>query len=818
MTTLANRRLTIWRAVLLTVAVSLLVTLVAPTASQAAPPDAPASTDSVLVVAPHPADATIMAAGITSQLPSYAAGAGVTIAYMTNNDFDGLPAGADGQDEAVAAQTILGRTEATDLIFLGYPDGYLVDVWNTAEGSPGDPFTAPSTGKTETYAEHGVGGTDWFDYNNPGDVHAPYNKEAMVADMYELIDQRRPDHIFLGGPENLNEDYTTTYDVVDLALGQVIDADPSYGAVVHTTVVWHPDVLLHGTWPQDRDAATPIIEDVLLPSPPAAGKSLAENGLIWAEREEFEIPFAWQSDTDGNPKALAIAANVSQGGLGGFIGRFVHLDEIFWTEYRNFPEISIDDVAVTEGGDLEFTVSRTGALNFAASVTATTSDGTADAGDDYTANPGETVDLAVGEASATFTVTTLSDDIDEADETLTVTLTAPTGNATIDDATGVGTITDDDTAGVTVDEGDGLSVIEGGASDTYTVVLDSEPTANVVVTVSPDAQVTAAPSPLTFTPANWDTAQTVIVTGISDGTDETDPHPGVISHTAASTDANYSGITIADATADVIDATGLTIKVEGLTAGSTGVASMFTASVVEGGNGTVTYAWVVTRGATTVATGIGATLSFTPTAGGMHTVTVTPSDDDGSHAPVATPLNVLTDIEDSIFVLDIIWLADEGITAGCNPPTNDEFCPAKNVTRGQMAAFLVRFLGLTDDGGGNTFTDDDGSVFEDDIAKLAAAGITAGCNPPANDQFCPDNNVTRGQMAAFLVRALNLTDDGGGNTFTDDDGSIFEDDIAKLAAAGITTGCNADGTNFCPDSFVTRGQMAAFIRRAANLP
>ena len=57
---------------------------------------------------------------------------------------------------------------------------------------------------------------------------------------------------------------------------------------------------------------------------------------------------------------------------------------------------------------------------------------------------------------------------------------------------------------------------------------------------------------------------------------------------------------------------------------------------------------------------------------------------------------------------------------------------------------------------GTDFVDDDGSVFEQDIEKLAAAGITAGCNPPANTNFCPDSPLTRGQMAAFLVRALNL--------------------------------------------------------------
>ncbi|MEA2002156.1 MAG: S-layer homology domain-containing protein, partial [Actinomycetota bacterium] len=135
----------------------------------------------------------------------------------------------------------------------------------------------------------------------------------------------------------------------------------------------------------------------------------------------------------------------------------------------------------------------------------------------------------------------------------------------------------------------------------------------------------------------------------------------------------------------------------------------------------------------------------------------------------------------------------------------------------QMAAFLVRALDLTDDGGGNTFADvAPGSTFESDIAKLATAGITKGCNPPANTNFCPSDDVTREQMAAFLVRALTLTDTGDGNTFIDvAPGSTFESDIAKLATAGITKGCNPPAnTMFCPGDNVTRGQMAAFLHRA----
>jgi hypothetical protein len=73
-----------------------------------------------------------------------------------------------------------------------------------------------------------------------------------------------------------------------------------------------------------------------------------------------------------------------------------------------------------------------------------------------------------------------------------------------------------------------------------------------------------------------------------------------------------------------------------------------------------------------------------------------------------------------------------------------------------LAAFLVRALDLTDRDPAIDFSDDNGSVFETDIEKLATAGITVGCNPPANTEFCPDKSLTRAAMATFLTRALDL--------------------------------------------------------------
>lgn len=194
-------------------------------------------------------------------------------------------------------------------------------------------------------------------------------------------------------------------------------------------------------------------------------------------------------------------------------------------------------------------------------------------------------------------------------------------------------------------------------------------------------------------------------------------------------------------------------------------------------------------------------------------VTVTVGQRSGQSFPVTFDAPNFSDTATSVFSSEIDWLSDEGITKGCNPPDNTRFCPDSSVTRGQMAAFLVRALGLTDTGDAQ-FSDDNGSVFESDIERLATAGITRGCNPPDNTRFCPDDPVTRGQMAAFLVRALGLTDAGDAQ-FSDDNGSVFESDIKRLATAGITRGCNPpDNTRFCPNDAVTRGQMAAFLFRA----
>jgi spore germination protein YaaH len=171
-------------------------------------------------------------------------------------------------------------------------------------------------------------------------------------------------------------------------------------------------------------------------------------------------------------------------------------------------------------------------------------------------------------------------------------------------------------------------------------------------------------------------------------------------------------------------------------------------------------------------------------------------------ASFGTP--AFTDIAESAFIEDITWLLEHGITNGCG---DGRFCPTESVTRAQMASFIARALSLPA-ATINYFPDDAGTIFEADINRLAAAGITNGCG---NGLYCPNSAVTRDQMASFIARALSLPA-ATADYFSDDAGSLHEPDINRMAAAGITNGCG--GGVYCPTQVVTREQMAAFLHRA----
>ena len=163
------------------------------------------------------------------------------------------------------------------------------------------------------------------------------------------------------------------------------------------------------------------------------------------------------------------------------------------------------------------------------------------------------------------------------------------------------------------------------------------------------------------------------------------------------------------------------------------------------------------------------------------------------------------------YMIDEIQQLD--ITRGCNPPLRDRFCPDRNITRGELAAFLRRALSLPA-AEGDTFVDDDESIFEGDIESLVAAGVKIPCGA---DRFCPDDVVTRDVMAQFLVAAFGYPPSDV-DAFVDDEGWSHEDDINAIAAVGVTRGCNPPANDrFCPGRDVSRAEMASFMVRAVDL-
>ncbi|GEM_PF-3003729 len=159
-----------------------------------------------------------------------------------------------------------------------------------------------------------------------------------------------------------------------------------------------------------------------------------------------------------------------------------------------------------------------------------------------------------------------------------------------------------------------------------------------------------------------------------------------------------------------------------------------------------------------------------------------------------------------------------GLTGGCSVDPL-MYCPEATVTRAQMAVFLEKgihgaeFTPLDVD---PTFGDTVGHWAEDWIEALYSDGITVGCG---SGNYCPDHGTTRAQMAIFLLKSkygAGYTPPDVAPTFGDTIGHWAEDWIEQLATEGITAGCG--GGNYCPDNSVTRAQMAVFLTKTFNLP
>ncbi len=225
--------------------------------------------------------------------------------------------------------------------------------------------------------------------------------------------------------------------------------------------------------------------------------------------------------------------------------------------------------------------------------------------------------------------------------------------------------------------------------------------------------------------------------------------------------------------------------------------------------GPATYAWSDWNGVHTD----GPELAVAADRVGLLSVDLDVTDSYGLTGFVSVEVAVgadFADLTDTVFRADALWLSAAGVTRGC---TEVSFCPGDLATRGEVAALLTRTLGVAPRTDGD-FDDTADHLFAGEIASLASIGVVRGC---AEVLFCPEDPVTRAQLASMLVRAFSLPPAPTGERFFDHLGSVHAADIESLAAAGITRGCNPPANDrFCPEAEVTRGELAAMLHRAAT--
>ena len=190
-------------------------------------------------------------------------------------------------------------------------------------------------------------------------------------------------------------------------------------------------------------------------------------------------------------------------------------------------------------------------------------------------------------------------------------------------------------------------------------------------------------------------------------------------------------------------------------------------------------------------------------------------------APVEASSHVSSNVRDvpsDAWYADHVYALDRDYDLFHFTTCDEGFCPHEPIKRNIMAVWTVRILDSKEPGSATETQFDDvptettqEQYYAGFINRLYELGVTTGCGDGSG--FCPDDPVTRAQMAAFLTRAFDLPA-GAPHGFDDiPEGAWYSDEVSALKASGITTGCG-DNTGFCPKEPTTRAQMAVYLHRA----
>ena len=311
-------------------------------------------------------------------------------------------------------------------------------------------------------------------------------------------------------------------------------------------------------------------------------------------------------------------------------------------------------------------------------------------------------------AAQTVTVSGVDNDVDAANPAVSVSH-AVTGYGSVT-ASGVAvTVTDDDTAGVTVSASD-LTVAEG-ETGTYTVKLDTEPGGSVTVAVSSgDAEVaTASPAALTFTTGNWSAAQTVTVSGVDNDVDAANPAVSV-SHAVT----GYGSVTASGVAVTVTDddTAGVTVSASDLTVAE-GETGTYTVKLDTEPGGSVTVA--VSSGDAEVATASPAALTFTTgNWSAAQTVTVSGVDNDVDAANPAVSVSHAVTGYGSVTASGVAVTVTDDDTAGVTVSASD-----LTVAEGETGTYTVKLD--TEPGGSVTVAVSSGDA---EVATASPAALT----------------------------------------------------------------------------------------------
>ncbi|MFD1358997.1 S-layer homology domain-containing protein [Fictibacillus halophilus] len=179
-------------------------------------------------------------------------------------------------------------------------------------------------------------------------------------------------------------------------------------------------------------------------------------------------------------------------------------------------------------------------------------------------------------------------------------------------------------------------------------------------------------------------------------------------------------------------------------------------------------------------------------------------------APVAGAAASYTDVKDTHWAKEAIdYVSEVGYMQG----NGKGFAPDTNMTRAEAAQLFTNIFGIADE----SLTEDFSDVSEKDWFHDAVAAVLEHeiMNGMGNDKFAPNANLTRGQLAAIVVRAYGFEGaEGSEHSFSDIEGHMFEEEISILASLGLVNGVGGD--KFAPDAHVTRAQMAQIIYNIDN--